>query len=161
MKKKQLIHLAILLLCLPATLAFAKPDKHQMPVTEEQRQEIAEKIFKRLDLDTQQDREMRVFFEEHKSIRREMQDVMEQRKELHKLLRSSITSDEEVRSQANKTAEQFIAIQKKRLDMMLQVKSILRPEQFERLLQIMTQVRQRAFKRMGNNRTAPTDQVHP
>lgn len=136
-----------LLLCIGVFLAaipvYALPDaaerthRGSFELTPEKRRKIALKLFEQLDLDENQEKQMKGLLEDHLEKNYGLKEAMQEREKLNTLLRSSIASEAEIRAQAEKTGQQFLNFHRQRLDRLLEIKKILRPEQFERLLSKM------------------------
>ena len=134
MKRRISIVLCALLLTLPSLTAAEGPGGTWRDMSPKDRKERAMKFFKSLDLDEAQQIEMKNFFREREGIHSEMEAIHSDKEELDRLLRSSTTTDTQILAQAEKVHQTYGRFHQKRLERLLEIKKILRPEQFERLL---------------------------
>lgn len=134
MSKFFICFLSSMLLLTPVMSAAEGPRGKWKDMAPEERKERAMQFFKSLDLDDAQQAEMKMFFKERAGIHKEMKAIHADREELDRLLRSSTSTDDQVLAQAEKVHQTFGRFHQKRLERLLEIKKILRPEQFERLL---------------------------
>lgn len=150
MTRKSLFLLLCAAVLLIASPAYARPDSKRsmhtgtFELTPEKRRKIVLKLFEQLDLDENQEKLMKGLLEDHLEKNYGLKEAMAQREKLNALLRSSVASEEEIRAQAEATSQHFLKFHRQRLDRLLEIKKILRPEQFERLLSKMDSWKKRS-----------------
>ena len=144
MKKLRYVFMALVLVQI-STTAFAQDfEKHgghhsfsDQPMLNDGEASMGQKIemfFKILDLDPEQKEQLKDLIKERQNLKEQMQSVQKERLELNRLLRSSVSSDTEIRQQADVFAKLMQKVNNERLNNLLKIKKILRPEQFERLM---------------------------